>query len=475
MASLSCSGVSKVKKGGVPEKYTSLGRPLPLDEHACSVSFPRWADVVGYEEGDPVTHLALKVGYPRFKFHDSIDRLRKHMIAVFKLSRLDDASTATEEHMAHIGPMDTLSCMIWPTPPVAGRFTSFMEAGDGPVPVLTKSVGFGEMTVVYFQEEFMSKAKAFWQHCGEIVSSRRATAALHEFSIFVPDITPKFCTCGKRRHSKSDALEVDTDFLGRFCGEISLADMSPSDTLVERDRVLGTVRSRIGEMCNEPVENVLITVSGMAAIYTALRMAQAVFGGSDVSTGQIVVFGFPYIDTLKLCERKELNPAGSHFFGFGHAQDIVDLEALLRRPGTRIKALFTEFPSNPLLRCPDLRTLTRLAQEFDFILVVDDTIATYATVDLLHSPGVKVRFCHVVLIIIIIIIIIIIVVITIITITTIIIAMYHITSKLLLCKHCAAFLHFFAFFCMQSLLTIRVATTRHLTYPKQPKPKHNNK
>ena len=49
--------------------------------------------------------------------------------------------------------------------------------------------------------------------------------------------------------------------------------------------------------------------------------------------------------------------------------------------------MFTEFPSNPLLKCPDLLRLTALAKEFRFLLVVDDTIGNFANLDLFHSEG----------------------------------------------------------------------------------------
>ena len=52
--------------------------------------------------------------------------------------------------------------------------------------------------------------------------------------------------------------------------------------------------------------------------------------------------------------------------------------------------MFTEFPSNPLLKCHDLRRLSRLAHEFGFLLVVDDTVGNFANTDLLHSQGLRV-------------------------------------------------------------------------------------
>ena len=42
-----------------------LGCPLPLDEHAVSVSLPTWRSVVGYEEGDVGVLAAMRTGYPR--------------------------------------------------------------------------------------------------------------------------------------------------------------------------------------------------------------------------------------------------------------------------------------------------------------------------------------------------------------------------------------------------------------------------
>ena len=61
-----------------------------------------------------------------------------------------------------------------------------------------------------------------------------------------------------------------------------------------------------------------------------------------------VVFGFPYLDTLKLNGRPELG-GGVVFFGNGDDADLEALEEFLAG-GERIGGLFCEFPSNPLLR-----------------------------------------------------------------------------------------------------------------------------
>ena len=48
-----------------------------------------------------------------------------------------------------------------------------------------------------------------------------------------------------------------------------------------------------------------------------------------------------------------------------------------------IRALFTVFPSNPLLRSADLPRLRTLADRYDFLLVVDDTIGNFVNVEVL--------------------------------------------------------------------------------------------
>ena len=48
-----------------------------------------------------------------------------------------------------------------------------------------------------------------------------------------------------------------------------------------------------------------------------------------------------------------------------------------------VLALFTEFPSNPLLRSPNLPRLRSLADRYDFLIVIDDTVGNFLNVDVL--------------------------------------------------------------------------------------------
>jgi cystathionine gamma-synthase len=95
---------------------------------------------------------------------------------------------------------------------------------------------------------------------------------------------------------------------------------------------------------------------------------------------------FPYTDTLKVLEK--WGP-GCHFFGHGNETDFAALEKLLadgRAAGDDrpLQALFCEFPSNPLLRSPDLVRLRALANDYGFVIVVDETIGNFVNVEVLQ-------------------------------------------------------------------------------------------
>jgi len=90
------------------------------------------------------------------------------------------------------------------------------------------------------------------------------------------------------------------------------------------------------------------------------------------------MFGFPYTDTLKILEKFG---AGVEFFPRGDADDLARLAELLATE--EFAAIFCEFPSNPLLQVPDLPALHQLASGAGGPIVVDDTIGTFANVDVL--------------------------------------------------------------------------------------------
>jgi hypothetical protein len=106
----------------------------------------------------------------------------------------------------------------------------------------------------YSSSLHIPQAKSFWQHTGEIISSRQAEYALRQLHQTVPEITSQYCE-GRRRCSSDDFTTCDS--------------LSLSDRDVKADMV---VRQRIADVAKVNIDNVVLTVSGMAAIYTAFRL-----------------------------------------------------------------------------------------------------------------------------------------------------------------------------------------------------------
>lgn len=286
-----------------------------------------------------------------------------------------------------------------------------------------------------------------------MLSSRLAEDALHHLSVALPAITTSVfdssptaansvCNGSTESNKKqrlvrscaSDAhiTECRLDHVHHNCGVSDASDPAQSvDTPVataHSDDLQGiraeqTIRDRIAsllmlpEYTDQPPSHagVTLTLCGMASISSALRLVQAHFEQNlkqAPDKGEIVVFGFPYLDTLKLVQRTELAPGGYHFFGHGDDSDLDKLEALLLKQqqqqqqqsssesskvakdsvvvSKNVWAVFTEFPSNPRLRCPNLARLSALARTHGFLIMVDDTIGSFCNIDLIHPPDLQV-------------------------------------------------------------------------------------
>ncbi len=275
---------------------TPLGRPIPDVPHAVSVSMPTWADVLGYEEGDPRVVDALQAGYPRFVFHPQV----KALIA------------AAEEALA--GPGERV--LVLPSAIVAERCLAYL-ARHGASGTASAYAG---VFAVRLPAAAWGVAKQFWQHAGEIVSSRRAAAAL------------------AGRGDRPDAAAVRTG-----------------------------LRARVAAIAGMPAPQVSLYPSGMAALAQALRLMQALHPGRP--TAQL---GFPYIDTLKLQQR-----LGEGAAFYPHA-DAADLATLARQLAAGMLAgVFLELPGNPLMRSVDLARVAALTRAAGVPLVVDDSTGTF--------------------------------------------------------------------------------------------------
>jgi cystathionine gamma-synthase len=274
----------------------ALGSPIPDAPHAVSVAMPTWADVVGYEEGDPRVLQALACGYPRFVFHPRVRAL----------------FAAAEARLAEPGE----KALVLPSAAVADRCLAFLAANG----VTARRATFGDLTAVLVPETAMAMAKRYWQHTGEIVSSRRADAAL----------------AGRGDHAEAAEAKA-------------------------------ALRQRLANLASTPEEAVFLFPSGMAAMAQALRLIQHLHPARAT-----VQLGFPYIDSLKLQERLG---SGCAFYPVAADANLQDLE--LRLANGDIGGVFVEMPSNPLMRSVDLARLARSTRAAGVPLVIDDSVATF--------------------------------------------------------------------------------------------------
>ncbi|RPA72846.1 cystathionine gamma-synthase-like protein [Ascobolus immersus RN42] len=393
------------------DPHATLGASIPANtEHAVSVSLPTWAANVGYEEGEEWVLSKLKSGYPRFVVHASIQHLASLLLSTY--------ATPSE------------SALLFPTPTIARKCRSFILAkSPSPKPPVVKVLDLvpsvaavakakierqilSSVSAVIFPKEEFPTAKQFWQHSGDGISSRRAEFLEKEFleGRLVEKESAEVRSKGPTRYSKTTdpwgkkkgAVKVETPRGEEDCSEyveqrfgrnlsVELADKAKlairrriAGCLSEVGKVEGVVEEGIARgMEGLTEEDVYLYPSGMSSIFNAHQLLLAALG----EVGKCVCFGFPYLDTLKILQK--FTPDGCHFYGHGSEEDLDDLEAKLQA-GEKILGLFCEFPSNPLLKSPDLKRIYQMATKYGFAVVVDETVGNFLNVSVLPHADIVV-------------------------------------------------------------------------------------
>ncbi|KAL3600910.1 hypothetical protein FPOAC2_05163 [Fusarium poae] len=210
-----------------------------------------------------------------------------------------------------------------------------------------KKCALDEMYAVVYPRELATEAKAFWQHTGFGVSSRRATHWLESAPVLNRDNKPP------TRHLQNEEA---------------------ADTKVLVQKRIARLFST--ETNNLDVDDVFLYPSGMSSIsHTADTIAHLT---TDMKR-TVAIFGFLYVDTFKVLSK--IYEFDCKLYG-ATPSDLDALEADLAE-GLQLSALFTEFPGNPLLGSVDLERLKKLAIDYEFLFVVDDTVATSVNVELI--------------------------------------------------------------------------------------------
>ncbi|KAI1496030.1 pyridoxal phosphate-dependent transferase [Biscogniauxia marginata] len=408
--------------------HIDLGDSIPPNTaHAVSVSLPTWKANVGYEEGAQWVVGALTTGYPRFFIHKSIQAFCADIVA------------------KHGRPGQ--QAMLFPTRRTAERCLDFIRE-KAPQSVLADLsllhlvLNSGKNTpdtlhslspaisAVLFSNDAFPFAKQYWQHSGDGVSSRRAEFchSLFREGILVPErrvpspphLSQQKLRRGPRRYQRGSSIDGingsdgthDTSLTDpaksesadsfeslrfleeRFGRNLDVSLVSNAKSAIRRriagvlttdldlsSQSLPTMDSNARGITNFREDDIYLVPCGMNAIFTT---HQALLKAREPR--ESVNFGFPYVDTLKILQK--FGP-GATFYGRGSSADLDDLEDRLK-DGQRYLALFCEFPGNPLLTCPDLERIRKLADAYDFVVVVDETIGTFVNVNVLPFADVVV-------------------------------------------------------------------------------------
>ncbi|KAA8566321.1 hypothetical protein EYC84_008909 [Monilinia fructicola] len=397
-----------------------LGESVPaLTPHATSVSLPTWKDNIGYEEGDQRVVGKMTTGYPRFFIHK--------LIVAF-------ANDIVQAYGGH-----NEQAMLFPSAKTARNCVAFMLSREKSISpgslnvvdlVLDRNRASSEVltkispsiSAVLFPKELFPVAKQYWQHSGDGVSSRRAEFChtLFQEGLLVKKTSPpssqngdKPCK-GPKRYQKGSVDKSSRGHNGSGSGDGHQSSIMPinsearesSQFLEERfgrnldvsfvDNARSAIRRRItGSLVGEvdlaetpntdttsnmrgvpelSEEDVYLYPCGMNSIFNAHQMLLKTRGSL-----KSISFGFPYVDTLKILQK--FGP-GCTFYGNGSSEDLDELENRLKA-GEKYLALFCEFPGNPMLNCPDLKRIRALADEYDFAVVVDETIGNFINVHVL--------------------------------------------------------------------------------------------
>ncbi len=210
---------------------------------------------------------------------------------------------------------------IFPTKEAAQRALRFVEKqGNG----AARITNFEGLQALVTTQTATKDARLYWRFAGEIVSSRQAGDAAGK---------------GVRALSPGIAYQLRMD-LAKF---------------------IGTDR-----------EHVFVYESGMAAIFAAHR---AVCVSSKKKTLQLE---FPYVDAMRV---QQHFGNGVVFLNQAEGEDFEQAIGRIRRG--EFSAVFTEVPSNPLLRTIDLIRVSEACRDGGVLLVVDNTIASSENVDVL--------------------------------------------------------------------------------------------
>lgn len=172
----------------------------------------------------------------------------------------------------------------------------------------------------------------------------------------------------------------EADHYWRFSGEV-VSSRQAEDFLDGKMRdgsKSHLVTRAVSGFTGSEAGNTFVFSSGMAAITAVLRALPGVRAG-----GKTLQLEFPYVDCLKIQER-----FGNGVVYLNEAAGEPFEEALMRIRQGGFAGVFTEVPSNPLLRTVDLARVAQACADGRTPLIIDDSACGPLNVDALRFADV---------------------------------------------------------------------------------------
>lgn len=220
---------------------------------------------------------------------------------------------------------DQEEVIVLPTRGSVQRAHRWVELQAG---TAVRIASFHGLQVLVVPAKAKQQANEYWRFSGEVVSSRQAL-----------DFLDGTLREGSKSHLISRAMS-------KFSGA------TPDDTF--------------------------IFTSGMAAVTAVLRSLPGMLGGKKT-----LQLEFPYVDSLKV---QELFGNGVVYLNEAIGESFD--EALMRIRQGEFAGVFTEIPSNPLLRTVDLHRVAKACKDGGTPLIVDDSVTGPFNVDSLKYADV---------------------------------------------------------------------------------------
>ena len=174
--------------------------------------------------------------------------------------------------------------------------------------------------------------------------------------------------------------KADANAYWRFSGEVvsSRQAIEFLDSNLREGSKSHLISRSLSKFSNAAPEDIFVFSSGMAAVTSVLRALPGIRAGKKT-----LQLEFPYVDSLKVQE----------YFGHGvvylnNASGESFDEALQRIRQGEFAGVFTEVPSNPLLRTVDLHRVAKACEDSSTPLIIDDSTAGPHNVDSLKYADV---------------------------------------------------------------------------------------